>query len=47
MQYLALSGMPFTFLILERATEGMVLPTEGRRSWYWASVMYSQVWVST
>jgi len=47
MRYLALSGMPLTFLILDRAIEGRALPTEGRRSWYWASVMYSQVWVST
>jgi len=37
----------YLFIILERAMEGRALPTEGQRGWYWASVMYSQVWVST
>jgi len=46
MQYFARSGFPFlSFLIFDIAMDGSALPTAGRRVWYFASVIYSYVWV--
>ena len=46
--YIARMGFPSaSFLMVEIAMMGNALPVIGRRSWYYFSVMYSHVWVSS